>query len=218
MTGFVVRLIGYALAAGRRVAHRADAVVERRPRRDRRAAAVPRRGRGRAARRAARARAGGLRTAARARACSPRAFSPARRSRRRTCARASSEHRKRRRIVLRCILSPCGAGLADVPRSVQNVVFVLLTGLGWGLLGPASKVLYAPDGVFNGLTVPWRARGWALPIFVFMLAAAWRVGGPPRLDAKRLGGRRRRRARVRPRISVVFTSRCSTRRWRTSRF
>jgi len=72
-----------------------------------------------------------------------------------------------------------------VPRSVQNVVFVLLTGLGWGLLGPASKVLYASDGVFNGLTVSVARAGWALPIFVFMLAAAWRVGGPPRLDAKR---------------------------------
>ena len=69
---------------------------------------------------------------------------------------------------------------------MQNVVFVLLAGLGWGLLGPASKVLYASEhGVFDGITVSVARAGWALPVFVFMLAAAWRVGGPPRLDAKR---------------------------------
>lgn len=72
-----------------------------------------------------------------------------------------------------------------MPRSVQNVVFVLLTGLGWGLLGPASKVLYATEpSVWNGITVSVARAAWALPIFLFALAAAWRIS-PPRLDAKR---------------------------------
>ena len=72
-----------------------------------------------------------------------------------------------------------------MPRSVQNVVFVLLTGLGWGLLGPASKVLYATEpGVWNGVTVSVARAAWALPIFLFALAPAWRVS-PPRLDGKR---------------------------------
>jgi chloramphenicol-sensitive protein RarD len=72
-----------------------------------------------------------------------------------------------------------------VPRAAQNVVFVLLTGLGWGLLGPASKVLYAAQpGVWNGITVSVARAAWALPVFLFMLAPAWRVS-PPRLDGKR---------------------------------
>ncbi|HEX3464072.1 MAG TPA: DMT family transporter [Candidatus Elarobacter sp.] len=72
-----------------------------------------------------------------------------------------------------------------MPRSVQNVVFVLLTGLGWGLLGPASKALYAAQpGVWNGVTVSVARAAWALPIFLFALAPAWRIS-PPRLDGKR---------------------------------
>lgn len=72
-----------------------------------------------------------------------------------------------------------------MPRSVQNVVFVLLTGLGWGLLGPASKALYAAQpGVWDGLTVSVARAAWALPIFLFALATSWRVS-PPRLDAQR---------------------------------
>jgi drug/metabolite transporter (DMT)-like permease len=68
---------------------------------------------------------------------------------------------------------------------VQNVVFVLLVGLGWGLLGPASKALYAaPSGAFDGITVAVARAAWVLPVFLFALAAAWRVS-PPRLDAKR---------------------------------
>ena len=72
-----------------------------------------------------------------------------------------------------------------MPRSVQNVVFVLLTGLGWGLLGPAAKLLYAAEpGVFDGITITVARAAWALPIFLFALAPAWRIS-PPRLDAKR---------------------------------
>ena len=70
-------------------------------------------------------------------------------------------------------------------RSLQNAVFVLLTGLGWGLLGPASKLLYAAEpGTFDGLTVSIARAAWALPVFVFALAPAWRLS-PPRLDRKR---------------------------------
>ncbi|GAC1660192.1 MAG: hypothetical protein NVS4B13_08510 [Candidatus Elarobacter sp.] len=72
-----------------------------------------------------------------------------------------------------------------MPRSAQNVVFVLLTGLGWGLLGPASKLLYAAGpGVWDGITVSVARAAWALPIFVFALATSWRIS-PPRLDAPR---------------------------------
>jgi drug/metabolite transporter (DMT)-like permease len=72
-----------------------------------------------------------------------------------------------------------------MPKPVQNVVFVVLTGLGWGLFGPASKALYAAEpGVWNGLTVAVARAAWALPIFLFALAPAWRFS-PPRLDGKR---------------------------------
>ncbi len=70
-------------------------------------------------------------------------------------------------------------------RSLQNVIFVLVTALGWGLLGPASKAVYAADpGVFDGMTVSIARAAWVLPMFLFALATSWRVN-PPRLDAKR---------------------------------
>jgi drug/metabolite transporter (DMT)-like permease len=71
------------------------------------------------------------------------------------------------------------------PRSVQNVVFIVLVGLGWGLLGPASKVLFAAEpGVFDGVTVAVARGAWALPAFLIVLAASWWLA-PPRLDARR---------------------------------
>ena len=76
-------------------------------------------------------------------------------------------------------------GHGNVPRSVQNVVFILLVGLGWGLLGPASKVLFAAEpGVFDGITLAVARAAWALPLFLFAAAAMWRLD-PPRLDARR---------------------------------
>jgi drug/metabolite transporter (DMT)-like permease len=76
-------------------------------------------------------------------------------------------------------------GQAKVPRSVQNVVFILLVGLGWGLLGPASKVLFASEpGVFDGFTVAVARAAWALPIFLLAVAVMWRLD-PPRLGARR---------------------------------
>jgi drug/metabolite transporter (DMT)-like permease len=72
-----------------------------------------------------------------------------------------------------------------VPRSAQNLVFILLVGLGWGLLGPASKVLFAAEpGVFDGFTVAVGRAAWALPLFLIVLGVAWRID-PPRLDARR---------------------------------
>jgi drug/metabolite transporter (DMT)-like permease len=72
-----------------------------------------------------------------------------------------------------------------VPRSLQNLVFVLLTGLGWGLLGPASKIVYAAEpGTFDGVTVSVARAAWVLPVFLFSLAPAWRIS-PPRLDRTR---------------------------------
>jgi drug/metabolite transporter (DMT)-like permease len=72
-----------------------------------------------------------------------------------------------------------------VPRSVQNVVFILLIGLGWGLLGPASKALFAAEpATFDGITVAVARAAWALPLCLVALAVAWRLA-PPRLDARR---------------------------------
>jgi drug/metabolite transporter (DMT)-like permease len=72
-----------------------------------------------------------------------------------------------------------------VPRSVQNVVFILLIGLGWGLLGPASKALFAADtGTFDGITVAVARAAWALPVCLIALAVTWRLT-PPQLDARR---------------------------------
>ena len=75
--------------------------------------------------------------------------------------------------------------MTAVPRALQNVVFIVLTGLGWGLLGPASKFMYAEEpGVFDGVTIAVARAAWVLPIYLFALAPAWRIS-PPRLDAKR---------------------------------
>ena len=72
-----------------------------------------------------------------------------------------------------------------MPRSSQNVIFILLIGLGWGLLGPASKALFAAEpGTFDGITVAVARAAWALPICLLALAVAWRFA-PPRLDARR---------------------------------
>jgi drug/metabolite transporter (DMT)-like permease len=67
---------------------------------------------------------------------------------------------------------------------VQNVVFIVLIGLGWGLLGPASKALFAAEpGTFDGVTVAVARAAWALPVCLVALGIAWRLA-PPRLDAR----------------------------------
>lgn len=71
-----------------------------------------------------------------------------------------------------------------MPRAVQNAVLILLIGAGWGLLGPASKALYAVGpGVFDGFTVAVARAAWAFPLFLIGLAVMWRLE-PPRLDAR----------------------------------
>jgi len=73
----------------------------------------------------------------------------------------------------------------NVPRTAQNVAFILLIGLGWGLLGPASKALFAAEPArFDGITVAVARAAWALPICLIALAVVWRFD-PPRLDARR---------------------------------
>jgi drug/metabolite transporter (DMT)-like permease len=68
---------------------------------------------------------------------------------------------------------------------VQNAVFILLIGLGWGLLGPGSKALFAAEpGTFDGITVAVARAAWALPVCLIALGIAWRMS-PPQLDARR---------------------------------
>jgi drug/metabolite transporter (DMT)-like permease len=72
-----------------------------------------------------------------------------------------------------------------VPRSLAPVALVVVTGLGWGLLAVACKVLFgAAPSVFNGTTVALARGLWSLPFFAIGLGIAWRFG-PPKLDARR---------------------------------
>ena len=91
-----------------------------------------------------------------------------------------------------CAAAPASLGgpggvrlMCPVPR--VNLILVLAVGLGWGLLAPASKALYAGEpGVFDGMTVALARALWALPLFLIGLGVAWRLD-PPRLDARRWG-------------------------------
>ncbi len=72
-----------------------------------------------------------------------------------------------------------------MPRSTVNLILVLAVGLGWGLLAPASKVLFGGEpGVFDGMTVAVARAFWALPLFLIGLGVAWRLE-PPQLSARR---------------------------------
>jgi len=72
-----------------------------------------------------------------------------------------------------------------VPRAWKHFALVALTGLGWGLLAPATKVLIAAEpSVFDGTTVAVARAAWSFPLFLIGLALAWRLD-PPRLDARR---------------------------------
>ncbi len=72
-----------------------------------------------------------------------------------------------------------------MPRSTVNLILVLAVGLGWGLLAPASKLLFAAQpGVFDGMSVAVARALWALPLFLIGLGVAWRLDRP-RLDARR---------------------------------
>jgi drug/metabolite transporter (DMT)-like permease len=70
-------------------------------------------------------------------------------------------------------------------RGLTNLLLVLLVGASWGLLTPASKVLYgAEPAIFDGFTITVARGGWALPFFLAGLAVTWRLD-PPRLDLRR---------------------------------
>lgn len=67
-----------------------------------------------------------------------------------------------------------------MPRSFAYLILVVVTGLGWGLLGPASKALFGADPTFNGLTLAVARAAWAFPFFLVALVVTWRLA-PPRL-------------------------------------
>jgi drug/metabolite transporter (DMT)-like permease len=69
-------------------------------------------------------------------------------------------------------------------RTGTNLVLILLIALGWGLLGPASKVLFAAEpAVFDGFSVAAARAAWSFPIFLIALIVVWRRE-PPRLEAR----------------------------------
>lgn len=65
--------------------------------------------------------------------------------------------------------------------SAVNAALVVIVGLGWGLLAPANKVMFAAEpSTMNGTTLAVARAIWALPFFAVAAAIAWRVA-PPRL-------------------------------------
>ncbi|GAC1579668.1 MAG: hypothetical protein NVS3B7_13790 [Candidatus Elarobacter sp.] len=76
----------------------------------------------------------------------------------------------------------CHAGVS--PRALVNLLLVLSVGLGWGLLGPASKALFAASPAFDGFTVATARAAWCFPIFLIALGVAWRLD-PPKLGRGR---------------------------------
>jgi drug/metabolite transporter (DMT)-like permease len=66
-----------------------------------------------------------------------------------------------------------------------DVALIVVTGVGWGMLAPATKALFAADpAIFDGFSVAAVRGVYALPIFAVMLVWAWRRE-PPRLDPAR---------------------------------
>jgi drug/metabolite transporter (DMT)-like permease len=66
-----------------------------------------------------------------------------------------------------------------------DAALVIIVGVGWGLLAPATKALFAADpAAFDGLSVAVARAAWALPLFAIMLAITWALQRP-RLDARR---------------------------------
>lgn len=68
--------------------------------------------------------------------------------------------------------------------AARNALLIVLTGFGWGLLAPFSKLMFAAEpAVFNGVTVAIARAAWALPFFLLMLALTW-MRERPRIDAR----------------------------------
>lgn len=64
-------------------------------------------------------------------------------------------------------------------RALTDVILVLVVGIGWGLLAPASKVLFAAESTaFDGFTLAVARAAWSLPIFAVGLGVAWWLERP----------------------------------------
>jgi drug/metabolite transporter (DMT)-like permease len=64
-------------------------------------------------------------------------------------------------------------------RAPINLALVLGVALGWGLLGTASKALFADEpSIFDGLTVAAARAAWAFPVFAIALLVVWRIERP----------------------------------------
>ena len=58
-----------------------------------------------------------------------------------------------------------------IRRGVFDAALVAAVGVGWGLLGPATKVLFVADpAAFDGVSVAVARAVWALPVFVASFA------------------------------------------------
>jgi len=72
-----------------------------------------------------------------------------------------------------------------VKRVPIDAIFVVVVGVGWGLLAPATKAMFAADpAAFDGTSVAVARAAWSLPAFVVMLGATLAFERP-RLDARR---------------------------------
>jgi drug/metabolite transporter (DMT)-like permease len=66
-----------------------------------------------------------------------------------------------------------------VKRNAIDAVFVVLVGVGWGLLAPATKALFAADpAAFDGLSVAVARAAWALPMFLVIFAVTFALERP----------------------------------------
>ncbi len=70
-------------------------------------------------------------------------------------------------------------------RNAFDVLFVILVGVGWGLLAPATKALFAADpAAFDGPSVAVARAAWALPLFLVVFGVTFAFERP-RLPAPR---------------------------------
>ena len=59
-------------------------------------------------------------------------------------------------------------------RGAFDAALVVAVGIGWGLLGPATKALFLADSrVFDGVSVAVARAVWSLPVFLIVGAALW---------------------------------------------
>ncbi len=55
-----------------------------------------------------------------------------------------------------------------------HVALIVVTGVGWGLLAPATKALFVEvPGAFDGFSVAAARGAWALPVYAVILAWTW---------------------------------------------